>query len=296
MAKDQADTVLALPMCKVRPDPSQPRKLIDAADIVELAASIRENGLLQPILVRPDRGVGYIIVAGERRYRAHEHNKAETILGIVRDMVPSDVFVAQIVENLQRRDISPLEEAVAYQRLVDEMGGDINAAATRIGIMAYRITERTGLLNLREEYRTLLAAKQLKPSEAQEMSHLSPGNQDKLFRLIRTGQCSSYAKLRAASVALRGAEAQTSLLGPEEAAPPSEAEIETATRLERKIDQIVSLTAAGFDDNEIIVARKVNPGRATTYADKLALIQKHVCQMELSLRAIAAVNSDLLAA
>lgn len=167
-----APEVQALPMARVRPDPNQPRTIFDPEEIAELAASIRENGLLQPILVRPV-GNDWFVVVGERRYRAHLHNQAATINAIVRDMAPGDVFAAQIVENLQRSGISPLEEADAYQRLVNEMGGDIEAAAKRIGIMPWRVTERTCLLKLRPEYRRLLATKHLQNSQAFEMAQLS---------------------------------------------------------------------------------------------------------------------------
>lgn len=288
--------IRALPMARVRPDPTQPRQIFDEADIAELAASIRENGLLQPILVRPS-GTGWLVVAGERRYRAHIHNKAETINAIVRDMAPGDVFAAQIIENLQRTGISPLEEAAAYQRLVDEMGGDVEAAAKRLGMrQPWRITERTCLLRLDASYQKLLASGQLKSTEAYEMAQLSSIGQAKLFRAIRLGQCQSYRALRAAAMALREVEAQASLLGDNIAPPaPTEDEIETMTRLERRIIEVTKLVAAGFDDNELVIARKVDPGKASTFADKLALIQKALNQMELALRA-AAVQADLLAA
>lgn len=290
--------VRALPIAKVRPDPSQPRKLFEPEALAELAASIRENGLIQSITVRADPdGKGWIIVAGERRYRATLLNAAKTINAIVVDLDAAAIRVAQIVENTQRKDMTPLEEAHAYQALVDELGGDVDAAAKKLGMQSWRVTERTCLLRLLPEYQSLLTTKQLKPSQAFEMAQLAPKGQQKLFTAIRFNRCPSYNALRAVSLALREEEAQTSIFDIVETPPGPTAEERTAmTRLERKIDMVTGVLSAGFDDGEVVAAKRIDPNRAATYADKLALIQKAIGQMELALRAAAAVHIDLLAA
>lgn len=287
-------TVRALPMDRVHPDPTQPRKEFAAESIAELAASIRENGLIQPITVRPD-GKGWIIVAGERRWRAHLHNKTELILARIIELSGADVLVHQIVENAQRADMTPLEEARAYQRLVDDLAGNIELAAKRLGKPKFRLTERLCLLRLAPEYQQLLAARQLKCTEAFEMAGLSPAGQHRLFTAIKSGQCPTVKALRAVSQALLVQEAQASIfdrLAVPAAPPPSAEERAAASRLEQKILQVTKMLAMGFHENEIIAAKRVDPGKAATFADKLALIRKHLTQMELALRA-SAVAGDL---
>jgi ParB family transcriptional regulator, chromosome partitioning protein len=296
-----APEVRALPMAQVRPDPEQPRREFSEEAIAELAGSIRESGLLQPITVHKvaTRAPIWIIIAGERRYRAHIHNGAKTILARVLDDISEvDVLVAQIVENTQRADMTPLEEGRAYQRLVDQLGGDVELVAKKLGKMPWRITERTCLLRLAPEYQKLLAGKHLQTSQAFEMAHLSERGQKRLFEAIRFGQCPTYNTLRAVSLAIREKEAQTSIFDIMLAVPPGPTDEErwAASRLEKKISLACDVLAAGFDDNEVIAARKVDPMKAAGYADKLALMQKHLGQMERALRATVAVNVDLFAA
>jgi len=161
----------------------------------------------------------------------------------------------------------------------------------------FRITERTSLLKLEDEYLQLLASGNLTNSQAYEMAQLSPVGQRRLFGAIKAGQCPTYKALRAMSLALREAEAQVSIFDQVVAAqePPSQQELRAASRLEKKIDQVSKILAMGFDDNEIVAVKRIDPGKAATYADKLALIQKHLAQMELALRA-SAVIGDLFAA
>lgn len=295
-AKSTTADVRALSMDLVRPDASQPRKIFTPESIAELAASIRENGLIQPITVRRD-GNGYLIVAGERRYRAHLHNKTELILARIVDIAGTDVLVQQIVENAQRADMTPLEEAHAYQRLVDDLDGNIELAAQRLGKPGFRLSGRLCLLRLEPEYQTLLAAKQIKCTEASEMAGLATAGQHRLFVAIKSGQCPTTKALRAVSQALFLKQAQASIFDRLAVPPPPPATAEeraAASRLESKITQVTQMLAMGFHENEIVAAKRVDPGKAATFADKLALIQKHLAQMELALRASAVVAGDLL--
>jgi ParB family chromosome partitioning protein len=288
--------VRVLPMARVRPDPDQPRKIFTPESIAELAASIREKGLLQPILVRPG-DQGYRIVAGERRWRAHLHNNAATIAALVTELSADDVLAVQIIENLQREDMTVLEEAHAYQRLVAECGGDVDLAAKKLGKAPWRITERTCLLKLEPEYQQLLASGNLRTSQAYEMAQLSTPGQRRLFAAIKAGHCADRKTLTQVAAALREKEAQASIFDKLAAPPvaPTAEEVQAASRLERKITQVAAMLAEGFDDNEIVAAKKVDPGKAATFADKLALIQRHLAQMERALR-VSAVATDLLAA
>ncbi len=183
-------TASDIPMDQIEPDPDQPRKVFEPTALRELAAFIRADGLLQPIVVRPPTTgrTPYMIAVGERRWRAHQINGAATIRAFVTK--PKDtttIRVMQIIENDQRQDVTPLEQARSYQALMDSTGWTVEELGARIGKAPHLITERTALLNLRPEYQALLASGNLKPSEATELVRLSPRGQDTLFNAIRTG-------------------------------------------------------------------------------------------------------------
>lgn len=286
--------ITKLSIDRIRPDPEQPRKLFTQAEIEDLAQSMRENGQLQAISVRADpEHAGYFMIAwGQRRYHAALHNAWTEINAEVVDMVPADVRIAQIVENLQRQSMTPLEEAAAYQRELDG-GMTVASLAARLGLkQPWRITERTALLKLAPEYQGLLVSGNLTPSQAFEMPRLTPLAQVTLFAAIKSGHCASNSALRASAFALAEVEAQAPLFTP---LPnePTQTEIAEESRLERKIDAACEVLAAGFFENECVAARRVDPNKASLYAEKLVLMQRHLGQMERALRA-AAVQGDFL--
>jgi ParB family chromosome partitioning protein len=278
-------------------NPDQPRTKFDQATLEELAASIRANGLLQPIVVRKVKvkgGTRFQIVAGERRWRAHKLLRAKRIKAEIADDMDDSTMDAQaIIENLQREDISQLEEARAYQRMLDRYGYTVEELAKRLGIkQPWRITERTSLLSLRGEYQDLLARGQIGASQAYELSRLSPANQDVLFRAIRSGQCRTYDQLRAQATALVEAEAQSVFFAVEEAPAPSAAEVKAATRFEAKIGQVAKLLRQGISENEVVAVKKVDPTKAGTLADLIEQMQKDLKRIELGLRQ-AAITGQL---
>ncbi|HYG66789.1 MAG TPA: ParB/RepB/Spo0J family partition protein, partial [Anaeromyxobacteraceae bacterium] len=113
--------LLALPIEAIQRNPAQPRKKFDEAKLEELAASMREHGVVEPILVRRD-GAKYRIVAGERRWRAAQRAGLKEIPAIVRELNDREAFELALIENIQRADLNAIEEAEAYQALVDEHG------------------------------------------------------------------------------------------------------------------------------------------------------------------------------
>jgi ParB family chromosome partitioning protein len=261
-----------------------------------LAQSIRETGLLQPIAVRRDpAGPGYIIVAGERRYRAHLLNNAATILARIVDMTPADIPVAQIVENLQRADLNPIEEGRAYQAVIDQTGWTSAELARRLGLKyPVKVDHQLSLLNLRPEYQSLVATGQLNRTQGFEMSRLPSHRQDDLFRAVKSGKATSKSAMRQFAAAAIEAERQTSFLDPE--SEPAKTDCQALSRLERRIDAALDVLGAGFDDGDIVAAKRVDPMKAETYAGKLALMQKALGQMERALRYSAAQLSFAAAA
>lgn len=284
--------IVALKLSDVEPDPEQPRKQFDEDALADLAASIEEKGLVQPITVRPGQHGKYVILCGERRYRAHQLLGRSEILAQIGMWDGTDIRVIQIVENLHRQDVRPLEEARAYQGLLDETGWTVDELAQQLGIkQSWRITERTQLLKLKDDYQQLLSDGQLTPSQATELSRLSTGGQEKLFAAIRQGLCRTYQQLRVVSDRLLSEELQANLVP--EPVPVTESEKEAVVHLERRIDAACKLLEAGFKDGEIVAASKVRPHKAADYADKLSLIVRHLNKIEGQLRATAAVNSSL---
>jgi ParB/RepB/Spo0J family partition protein len=284
-----------LPIGLIRADPDQPRKVFEPNALRELAASIAADGLLQPITVRAMRDGKFMIVAGERRFRACQLNGRRTIRALVIEVRDeTDIRVKQILENDQRVDVTPLEQARSYASLMESSGMTAEQLAKRIGKSVYRITERTVLLTLRPEHQALLASGNLKPSEATEMARLSPRGQDVLFNLIRTGKCPTYNDVRARANSLLAAQENLALFD-DEAAAPTPQETSDARAFEAMIEKVASLLRAGIQDNKVVAVKRINRNRADYLADLLAVMAKDVRRIELSLRDVA-VQAEFAAA
>ncbi len=137
--------VLEVPVDAVRPNPHQPRMVIHEDELVELALSIQTHGILQPLIVTRE-GDGYQLVAGERRWRAAKLAGLATVPVIVKDLAPQQMLELALVENLQRKDLNPLEEASAYRQLIEEFGLTHEEVARRVGKSRVAITNTLRLL------------------------------------------------------------------------------------------------------------------------------------------------------
>ena len=286
--------VVSLPVDQVFPNPDQPRKVFDQAELDSLAASIKENGLYQPIKVRPRDG-GYEIVMGERRWRAHRLIGATTILACIEEMDDRSRDIAAIVENMHRADISPLEEARAFARMMQQYGMTEIELGAALGLtQPWRVAERVRLLKLEPEMQSLLSGNQISASAAYEMTKLSREGQFRLLDAIRRGDCDTISRIRAATTGIQEAEAQAEMFSSPAMAPTeTENERRQLTALERKIDQLTALVAAGFDDGELAVAKRVRPDQARLYAERLKLIGRHVEMMQRALVQATVVTAEL---
>jgi ParB family chromosome partitioning protein len=148
LAEAGADRLVRIPVEAIRSNPEQPRKHFDDQALAELAGSIRERGLLQPILVRPD-GERFVVLAGERRLRAAAMAGLTKIPAIVRE--GANALEIALIENLQREDLTPIEEAEALQQLVDKHGYTHEALAKVLGRSRTAITETLAIAKLPEE-------------------------------------------------------------------------------------------------------------------------------------------------
>jgi ParB family chromosome partitioning protein len=152
-----ADTAAEAPVSSLDPNPLQPRSSMDAERLNELAASIRESGIVQPILVRR-QGDRYQIIAGERRWRAARQAGLATVPIVVRDVPDDRLLELALVENIQRQELSPLEEAQAFHRLQEDLRLTQEDVARKVGRDRSTITNTLRLLRLPREVRDLLHA------------------------------------------------------------------------------------------------------------------------------------------
>lgn len=173
-----------LPVETIVPSPHQPRSSFDAQALEELAASIRSNGVVQPIIVRSLDDGGYRIVAGERRWRAAKLAGLATVPAIVRELTDAQSFELALVENLQRQDLAPLERAAAYQHYLETYGGTVEELAQRLGESRANISNYMRLLKLGPEICYMLGAGQLGMGQARAIAGVSdPQRQLALARL-----------------------------------------------------------------------------------------------------------------
>jgi len=160
-----------LPTASLVPGRFQPRRRFDETAIAELAASLRSQGMLQPILVRrhPARGEAYEIVAGERRWRAAQAAGLHEVPALVRALSDGEALEVALVENLQREDLGPLEEAEAYRRLMDEFEHTQEALAHHLGKSRSQVANALRLLTLPDEVKTMLEAGELTAGHARAL-------------------------------------------------------------------------------------------------------------------------------
>jgi ParB family chromosome partitioning protein len=158
--EDSLDVAREMPVEALDPNPHQPRTILGEPALQELERSIRESGIVQPIVVRRV-GERYQIVAGERRWRAAQRAGLEKVPVTIREVPDDRLLELAIVENVQREDLSPLEEAAAYQRLQDELGLSQEDVARKVGKDRSTVANTIRLLRLPAEVRELLKAERL---------------------------------------------------------------------------------------------------------------------------------------
>jgi len=163
--------VRVLPIDRIVPNPDQPRRSFAEDALNELADSIREKGVIQPLIVRPDPGDGsrFQIVAGERRWRAAQRVRLHQLPVIVRDFDDTEVLEVAIIENIQRADLNALEEALGYRQLIDRFGHTQEQLATALGKSRSHIANLMRLLGLPDEIQEMLREGQLSVGHARAL-------------------------------------------------------------------------------------------------------------------------------
>ena len=190
------ERVRTLPIDAVKPNPEQPRKKIDPETLSELAESIRKQGVIQPILVEERADGGYMIVAGERRWRACGKAGLSEVPVIVRRFTPEQKLEIALVENIQREDLTPMEEARAYHHLIEALGISQQDVAERVGKNRSTVANSLRLLKLPEAMRSAVDGGRLSAGHARALlSVVNPSDQELLF-----------SKITAESLSVRDAE------------------------------------------------------------------------------------------
>ena len=165
------EEIVELDINDLRPNPYQPRQVFNEEALQELASSIKEHGVFQPIIVKKSIK-GYEIIAGERRYRASKLAGKKTIPAIIRQFTDEQMMEIALLENLQREDLNAMEEAKAYQSLIDHLQITQEEVSKRVGKSRSHITNMLGLLRLPKEVQTMINDKKLTMGHARVLSKL----------------------------------------------------------------------------------------------------------------------------
>jgi len=160
--------LIQVPVDRITTNPDQPRTRFDDDSLEELAASMKEVGVLQPIVVTGDEG-GYVLIAGERRWRAAKRAGLAVIPAVVRENTGTSTLVEALVENVQRQDLTPLEEAHAYQQLLENYGMTQEQVASRVGKSRPAISNTLRLLQLPVEVQEMVDAGELSAGHARAL-------------------------------------------------------------------------------------------------------------------------------
>ena len=173
-----------MPIDRIRPNPNQPRRDFDEKELQDLAASIREKGVIQPLILRPHPAEpgGFEIVAGERRWRAAQAAGVHDLPAVVRDLDDTEVLELAIIENVQRADLNPIEEAQGYRQLMDRFGHTQERLAEALGKSRSHIANLLRLLTLPEPVLELLRTGTLSAGHARAL--VTAGDPEALARQV----------------------------------------------------------------------------------------------------------------
>jgi ParB family chromosome partitioning protein len=199
-------SLTSLEVADIHPNPRQPRQQFDQESVSGLAESIRAQGLIQPVVVRPRLEGGYELIAGERRWRAAREAGLETVPAVVREADDRDTLLLGLVENVAREDLSPVEEARAYALLIDEFALSLPDVSERVGKSKPSVSNRLRLLELSDDLLQMVDRGELTEGHARAVLAVpdQDGRRSLARRIARDGM-----SVRAAERAARSAGART---------------------------------------------------------------------------------------
>jgi ParB family chromosome partitioning protein len=264
-----------VPVELITPNPRQPRREFDEGALVSLADSLRERGVLQPVLVRPVPGGTYELIAGERRWRAAQLAELETVPALVRPHDDAESLELALIENMAREDLNPVEEARACALLVEELGLTREDIGRRVGRSRVAVSNLLRLLDLPDEVLDLLAAGHL--SEGHGRALLTATDHDARRRLARTavqeGWSVRQTEARARNAGRRGTPEIRASRGTRAEPHPDQAEAarRLGDALSRTLGSDVHVTPRG--DGYRVVVDVPDPGAAEALAERLGALE-----------------------
>ncbi len=167
--EESSQTPVKLKIMEIEPNREQPRKMFDESALGELADSIATHGVIQPLLVRPIKDGGYQLVAGERRWRAARMAGLSEVPVVIKDLTDSETVELAMVENLQREDLNPLEEALGYKFMMEKLSITQDEAAQKVGKSRPAVANALRLLKLPDEIQAMVENKQISPGHARAL-------------------------------------------------------------------------------------------------------------------------------
>jgi ParB family chromosome partitioning protein len=261
-----------VPLNLIYPNPAQPRKVFPRDALEELSLSIKEQGLIEPLVVVP-KGDKFMLIAGERRWRACQ--MAGIVTAPVHILEADDRQIAEmaLVENIQRQDLTPLEEARAFQEMLDKNGYTKEELAQKLGFkQVWRVDERLSLLNLAPKFQDALTFGIITPSQGFEISRLSDAeDQEVVFRKIKAGELPTYNHLRRFVTAMVDSKKDKVLF-----AMPKKQDLEIVSRWEKTLDAVTGLIVKSFSPEDCKVLARVCQGNAQVNLIKIDMIIKHL--------------------
>lgn len=181
--EESSQTPVKLKIMEIEPNREQPRKVFDEATISELADSIATHGVIQPLLVRPIKDGGYQLVAGERRWRAARIAGLTEVPVVIKELSDSETVELAMVENLQRENLNPLEEALGYKFMMEKLSITQDEAARKVGKSRPAVANALRLLKLPEEIQAMVESEQISPGHARAL--LSFENEAKMIEVAK---------------------------------------------------------------------------------------------------------------
>ena len=237
----RGDGLRTIAIEEIFPSREQPRKIFDDSRLTELADSIRTQGVIQPVIVRIRPQGGYELVAGERRWRAAQRAGLHEMPAVVRDIAPMRAFEMAMVENLQRADLNPIEEAAGYQRLISDFGYTQETLAGRVGKDRTTVTNALRLLRLPESVRDLVVDGRISMGHARALLGLdSVDSMERLARRVAAREMS----VRQVEALVRRERITTSTERPSQA-PPTASARDLGDRLARVLGTKVKVVETG---------------------------------------------------
>jgi ParB family chromosome partitioning protein len=256
---------------RVDPNPNQPRLAMDKTNLEELTASVKEHGVLQPVLVRPLPGARYQLIAGERRWRAASAAGLETVPALIEEIDDDTALEIAVIENLQREDLSPLDEALIYDKMIREHGYSIRKLAQKLGKDKGYLENRLRLADAPPEIRDLVQARKDTISHAYELLKVDdPKKRRHLAEMVARGEL-SLVKLRErieGTPRARRSQSDRTLKG-----ASSGGTVEDAIEAEAHADWLAAGSRKPLSDNSLIAVRA---SLTTSMADLITLLQSDV--------------------